>query len=145
MQIMRTIFALASAIFAMFVSIGASCRADSPSIESKKDTPAFVTVQHENPRVRYVHVAKALVRSGPSDSYYETSTLKKGTSLDVYLETSDGWSGIRPTESSHDWIPSNVAYVLPGGKTAEMQVRVRLQGAGQGGAGAIQTLPRDRQ
>jgi len=36
------------------------------------------------------------------------------------METSDGWSAIRPPAGSHNWIPSNVAYLLPGGKSAEI-------------------------
>jgi len=86
----------------------------------RKSVPAYVAVEHEKPRIRGVHANKAIVRSGPSDQYYATLTLTKGAVVDVYLETSDGWSGIRPPVGSHDWIPASVAYILPGGKSAEI-------------------------
>jgi uncharacterized protein YgiM (DUF1202 family) len=65
-------------------------------------------------------MAKCLVRSGPAEQHYATSQLEKGARVEVYLETSDGWSGIRPPQGSHNWIPASSAYLLPGGKTAEI-------------------------
>ena len=96
-------------------------RADEP-IQKKngKAVPSYVAAHYDQARVRTVHANKAVVRSGPSDKYYPTSTQTKGSRLEVYIETSDGWSGIRPPSGSHDWIPSNVAYLLPGGKSAEI-------------------------
>ena len=93
---------------------------DGTSKPKGKNIPAYVTAQHEKPRVRNVHVNKVMVRCGPSDSNYVTMSLPKGANVDVYLETSDGWSGIRPPSGSHNWIPAGVAYLLPGGKTAEV-------------------------
>lgn len=100
---------------------GSSVRGGEPDGKAqRKSVPGYVTVEHEKPRVRGVHANKAIVRSGPSDQYYATLTLTKGAVVDVYLETSDGWSGIRPPAGSHDWIPASVAYLLPGGKSAEI-------------------------
>lgn len=100
---------------------GPSARGGEPEEKTqRKSVPAYVAVEHEKPRVRGVHTNKAIVRSGPSDQYYATLTLTKGAVVDVYLETSDGWSGIRPPVGSHDWIPASVAYILPGGKSAEI-------------------------
>ncbi len=94
--------------------------ADGPTQGKAKQVPAYVLAQFDKPKVRFVQSNKATIRSGPSDKYYATTTLQNGTSVDVYLETSDGWSGIRPPANSHDWIPSNIAYLLPGGKSAEI-------------------------
>ena len=94
--------------------------ADGPTQGKAKQVPAYVLAQFDKPKVRFVQSNKASIRSGPSEKYYATTTLQNGTSVDVYLETSDGWSGIRPPANSHDWIPSNIAYLLPGGKSAEI-------------------------
>lgn len=101
--------------------LGQCTFADGPSAKGKtKQVPAYVAAQFEKPKVRSVHTNKATIRSGPSESYYATSTLLSGATVDVYMETSDGWSGIRPPAGSHDWIPSNIAYLLPGSKSAEI-------------------------
>lgn len=71
-------------------------------------------------RSRFVHSPRATVRCGPSDEYYPTATLEQGAPVDVYVESSDGWSGIRPPEGSHDWIPAESVYLLPGGRVAEV-------------------------
>jgi len=95
--------------------------ADGPTAYPKaKQVPSYVAAHFDKPKNRSVHTNKALVRSGPSEKYYATSTLLSGAAVEVYMETSDGWSGIRPPSGSHDWIPSNMAYLLPGGKAAEI-------------------------
>ena len=95
--------------------------ADGPAAKGNaKQVPSYVAAHFDKPKVRSVHTNKAIVRSGPAEKYYTTSTLFNGAAVDVYMETSDGWSGIRPPAGSHDWIPSNIAYLLPGGKSAEI-------------------------
>ena len=95
--------------------------ADGPAVKGNaKQVPSYVAAHFDKPKVRSVHANKAIVRSGPAEKYYATSTLLNGAAVDVYMETSDGWSGIRPPAGSHDWIPSNIAYLLPGGKSAEI-------------------------
>ncbi|MEQ1825158.1 MAG: hypothetical protein ABL921_04405 [Pirellula sp.] len=105
----------------LFGSMGQGLQAAEPQIKAKgKQLPAYVTSKFEKPRVRSVHTNKAVVRSGPADQNYSTQSLSKGQVVDVYMETSDGWSAVRPPAGSHDWIPAHVAYLLPGGKTAEV-------------------------
>jgi len=102
-------------------SNGQGLLADGPTASPKaKQVPSYVAAHFDKPKNRSVHTNKATVRSGPSEKYYATSTLLSGAAVDVYMETSDGWSGIRPPSGSHDWIPSNIAYLLPGGKAAEV-------------------------
>lgn len=79
-----------------------------------------VVERFQQGQVRYVHAPKGLVKSGPSDGSYGTSTLSSGARVEVYMETSNGWSGIRPPDGSHNWIPAQSAFLLPGGKTAEI-------------------------
>lgn len=76
--------------------------------------------RYETGKTRYVHANRAFSRSGPGDNHYPTSLLKTGAAVDVYLETSDGWSAVRPTLESHNWIPASAAYLLPGGESAEV-------------------------
>ena len=100
---------------------GQTLVADGPAEKrNAKQVPAYVAAHFEKPKVRSVHTTQAIVRSGPAEKYYATSSLLRGTAVDVYMETSDGWSGIRPPAGSHDWIPANIAYLLPGGKSAEI-------------------------
>ena len=93
---------------------------DGPAARKAKEVPSYVAAHFDKPKVRWVHTNRASIRSGPSEKYYTTATLLIDSAVDVYMETSDGWSGIRPPSGSHDWIPSNIAYLLPGGKTAEI-------------------------
>lgn len=75
---------------------------------------------YQQPRIRHVLGTKAIVRSGPSDRYYETNELPAGSRVEVYLETTDGWSGIRPPADSYNWVSAKNSYLLPGGKVAEV-------------------------
>jgi uncharacterized protein YgiM (DUF1202 family) len=94
--------------------------AEETTNKPSSDSKVHITQQYETGKTRYVHMAKCLVRSGPAEQNYATSQLEKGARVEVYLETSDGWSGIRPPQGSHNWIPASNAYLLPGGKTAEI-------------------------
>ena len=117
----RKLLVKALLVASPFVTFAPFATADGPDPKGKtKQVPSYVAAHFEKPKIRSVHTNKANVRSGPADKYYATSTLPNGSTVDVYMETSDGWSGIRPPAGSHDWIPSNIAYLLPGGKSAEI-------------------------
>lgn len=79
-----------------------------------------VVQRFEQGKVRFIHAPKAIVRSGPSEDSYGTAVQPAGARVEVYLETSNGWSGIRPPDGSHNWIPASSAFLLPGGKAAEI-------------------------
>jgi uncharacterized protein YgiM (DUF1202 family) len=111
--------ALFAAITLLPVASTASL-AEETTNNPSSDTKVQITNQYETGKTRYVHMAKCLVRSGPAEQHYATSQLEKGARVEVYLETTDGWSGIRPPQGSHNWIPASSAYLLPGGKTAEI-------------------------
>jgi len=70
--------------------------------------------------LRYIQVPRATVRCGPGSDYYPTATLAKGSSVEVYVQTDDGWSGIRPPEGSHNWVQADALYLMPGGRMAEV-------------------------
>ncbi|QDS94755.1 hypothetical protein FF011L_35370 [Roseimaritima multifibrata] len=50
---------------------------------------------------------EAYTRCGPSGEFYRTDPLRLGQELDVYLETKDGWLGVRPPEGSFSWVPAS--------------------------------------
>jgi SH3-like domain-containing protein len=93
--------------------------ADEPQgqVSTKSSSSTLPQASH-----RFVHSHRATVRCGPSDEYYSTAALERGTPVEVYVETTDGWSGIRPPEGSHDWIPADSVYLLPGARIAEVSV-----------------------
>ncbi len=69
---------------------------------------------------RYVIEDNCSVHSGPNESFYATQKLAKGASVEVYHETADGWSGIRPPSGSFDWVAAEAGHLLPGGKTMQI-------------------------
>lgn len=66
----------------------------------------------------YVAKEKVFARCGPSAEYYRTDPLRPGQKLDVYLETDDGWLGVRPLDDSFCWIPESAVEVQSDAKTA---------------------------
>lgn len=87
---------------------------------------------YDKPLTRFVQSPRATVRCGPGEQYYSTVVLNKGQSLEVYIETADGWSGVRPPEGSHNWIPADSVYLLPGGRAAEVSVEKVAAWVGSG-------------
>ncbi|MCY2974960.1 MAG: hypothetical protein NTW52_09890 [Planctomycetota bacterium] len=69
---------------------------------------------------RYVIEDGCSVHSGPDASLYATQKLAKGATVEVYHETADGWSGIRPPVGSFDWVAAEAGHLLPGGKTMQI-------------------------
>lgn len=55
----------------------------------------------------FVVQAGSHTRCGPGADFYRTDELRRGQQLDVYLETGDGWLGVRPPEESFSWIPAD--------------------------------------
>jgi hypothetical protein len=68
----------------------------------------------------YVMVESASIYAGPSKEFYPTSHIQRGTALEAYQQTSDGWLAVRPPEGSFSWVPASQAYLLPGGKVIEI-------------------------
>ncbi|MFN5852557.1 MAG: hypothetical protein ACK5ZC_08385 [Pirellulaceae bacterium] len=60
------------------------------------------------------------VRSAPEDQGYATQRLDRGSPVEVYQSLASGWSAIRPPSGSFSWIEAKHAYLLPGGKRAEI-------------------------
>jgi len=55
----------------------------------------------------YVDQDEVVARCGPGGDYYRTDPLRHGQRLEVYLETPDGWLGIRPPDNSFCWVPAD--------------------------------------
>jgi len=71
-------------------------------------------------KIRYVVEDDCVVYSGPSEKLYATNRLIKGAMVEVYHETKDGWSGIRPPSGSFDWVTADAGHLLPGGKSLQI-------------------------
>lgn len=61
----------------------------------------------------YVDQEGVTARCGPGADYYRTDLLRHGQALEVYVETEDGWLGIRPPEGSFCWLPADVVKLSP--------------------------------
>lgn len=59
------------------------------------------------PYVAFVRADDCFVRSGPAEDYYRTDPIPFGAEIEVYLESPDGWLGIRPPDSSFSWVPAS--------------------------------------
>lgn len=113
---------LANACSWFLASIGCLAATHAAADEPAGTTSAAVAKHTSSATHRFVHAPHATVHCGPSEEYYATGRLNRGAPVEVYIETADGWSGIRPPEGSHDWIPADAVYLLPGGKVAEVSV-----------------------
>lgn len=65
----------------------------------------------DEPYVVYVSEDGSYARCGPSGEHYRTDRLGEGEPLEVYIETTDGWLGIRPPETSFCWLPADQIHV----------------------------------
>ncbi len=54
----------------------------------------------------FVAYEEAHARCGPATEYYRTDPLRHGQELQVYVQTEDGWLGVRPPENSFCWLPA---------------------------------------
>ncbi|MGV3483803.1 MAG: hypothetical protein ACO1RT_05250, partial [Planctomycetaceae bacterium] len=69
--------------------------------------------EDSQPFMVYVDQEGVAARCGPGGDYYRTDPLRHGQPLEVYIETSDGWLGVRPPEGSFCWIPEDVVKLSP--------------------------------
>ncbi len=70
------------------------------------------------PYVVFVAQDEAYARCGPSDDHYRTDPLRYGQELEVYVETADGWLGVRPPDDSFCWVPADAVELIGNGDTA---------------------------
>lgn len=63
----------------------------------------------------YVDQDEVIARCGPGGDYYRTDPLRHGQRLEVYLETPDGWLGVRPPDNSFCWVPAESVALDRGG------------------------------
>jgi SH3-like domain-containing protein len=59
------------------------------------------------PYLVFVSDEGAHLRCGPSGEYYKTEAVRHGQELEVYVETGDGWLGVRPVEQSFCWVAAD--------------------------------------
>lgn len=68
----------------------------------------------------YVDQEEVTARCGPGGQYYRTDPLRHGQRLEVYLETDDGWLGIRPPTDSFSWIMADAVQPDRGERSARV-------------------------
>lgn len=68
----------------------------------------------------YVDQEEVTARCGPGGDYYRTDPLRHGQRLEVYLETDDGWLGVRPPEGSFCWVQADAVAADRGGKSGSV-------------------------
>jgi hypothetical protein len=78
------------------------------------------TEQKKAPEAVYVAVEQSNLFAGPSSEFYPTGVANRGTVLEVYHRTQNGWLGVRPPQGSFSWVPASQAYLLPGGRVIEI-------------------------
>ncbi|MCA9140546.1 MAG: hypothetical protein KDB00_27430 [Planctomycetales bacterium] len=69
------------------------------------------------PYIVFVADTAAFARCGPGENHYRTEALRRGQELEVYVETADGWLGIRPPEDSFCWMPADAVQISGDEKT----------------------------
>jgi hypothetical protein len=93
---------------------------NSDLLEAADHQPAAQVASANAPEVCFVKLKTASVYCGPDKNLYVTEELSRGDSVNVYYRSKDGWCAIRPPKGSHGWLAAEQAYLLPGGKKAEV-------------------------
>lgn len=68
----------------------------------------------------YVDQEEVSARCGPGGQYYRTDPLRHGQRLEVYVETADGWLGVRPPENAFCWVPADSVNVNRSGDLGQV-------------------------
>ncbi len=89
-----------------------------PAVEASSVSDGNMSVADE-PYLVFVADEAAHLRCGPSGEDYRTDPLRHGQELEVYVETADGWLGVRPTESSFCWIPADAVKLLASSRSKQ--------------------------
>src|SRR6056297_1818014 len=72
-----------------------------------KPLPSWAEDGPVEPYRAFVAREGEFTRCGPAGEFYQADPLRAGEEVEVYLETEDGWLGIRPPENSFCWIQSD--------------------------------------
>jgi hypothetical protein len=87
------------------------------------DPVSSTTSSDSKGQTAFVSVSRAQIYSGPSEEYYPTGNLVRGTAIEVFHRTETGWLAIRPPKGSFSWVIASDAYLLPGGKSIEITAK----------------------
>ncbi|QDV86888.1 hypothetical protein [Planctomycetes bacterium TBK1r] len=91
--------------------------------ESRAQEPAAAAAENEDaaPYIVFVAEPAAFTRCGPGNDHYRTEPLRRGQELEVYVETADGWLGVRPPENSFCWMPADAVELSADETTATIR------------------------
>ncbi|MCS7468433.1 hypothetical protein NZK35_17410 [Stieleria sp. ICT_E10.1] len=73
------------------------------------------------PYIVFVAEPSAFTRCGPGTDHYRTEPLRRGQELEVYVETAEGWLGVRPPEDSFCWMPADAVELSADETTATIR------------------------
>lgn len=92
---------------------------DPSTANQTEDTqPVPPSPEDDQPYIVFVASHDRFARCGPGEQHYRTEPLRVGQELEVYMETSDGWLGIRPLQESFCWLPADAVDVNEDGLNA---------------------------
>lgn len=66
------------------------------------------------PYVGYVNHDGVALRSGPGKTYYATTTLYEGDTVEVYRHDPGGWYAVRPPQGSFSWVLADQVRLVDG-------------------------------
>lgn len=104
---LRSLLLICFGLATSVAAISSAQESDSASITAGREVPYNVFVKQN----------EGFARCGPSEKLYRTDSLRLGQQLEVYLETKDGWLGIRPVKSSFCWLPADQVELSDDGTT----------------------------
>ncbi|QEF97102.1 hypothetical protein Mal15_11380 [Stieleria maiorica] len=107
------LFALALGLIALTVLSPVS-QAQQPDIPAAAEDDL-------SPYIVFVAQPSAFTRCGPGTDNYRTEPLRRGQELEVYVETGDGWLGVRPPEGSFCWMPADAVELSADEKNATIR------------------------
>ncbi|PAY15562.1 hypothetical protein CKO51_31270 [Rhodopirellula sp. SM50] len=95
--------------------------ARAPESQAQEPAAAETADADAAPYIVFVAEPSAFTRCGPGNDHYRTEPLRRGQELEVYVETADGWLGVRPPENSFCWMPADAVELSADETTATIR------------------------
>ncbi|QDV45371.1 hypothetical protein Enr13x_52480 [Stieleria neptunia] len=92
-----------------------------PEARAQESEAAATDLDDAAPYIVFVAEPAAFTRCGPGTDHYRTEPLRRGQELEVYVETADGWLGVRPPEKSFCWMPADAVELSADEQTATIR------------------------
>ena len=90
------------------------------AISAQGEQPVVEPQETLSPYIVFVAEKDSCARCGPGENHYRTDPLRQGQELEVYVETEDGWLGVRPPTNAFCWMPAEAVEMSDDGTTARV-------------------------